>query len=155
MMNLRNPRPNPTLIVRGVSCTFAVIILSTSVTFLSISTPSYFARVSILISLSLATPSLATTGIAILRHKSEMENSSSSTIANQGHGFNQERRIIITVRTLVLPAPLVVLSCSIIAFLVVIIVHTLPTLTFWFASALHFVLQVHFIPYFFFFFCNI
>ncbi|KAF9031909.1 hypothetical protein BJ165DRAFT_1535259 [Panaeolus papilionaceus] len=136
---MRNPRSNPMLIVGGVSCIFAAIILSTSVTFLSIPTLSYFSRVSILVSLALATLSLATTGIAILRHKSEMEDSSSSSMTSQGHGFNQERKII-TARTLVLSAPLVLLSYSIIAFLVAIIAHTLPTLSFWFTSVVNFIL---------------
>ncbi|KAF9032637.1 hypothetical protein BJ165DRAFT_1356180 [Panaeolus papilionaceus] len=71
-----NSRLNPVLIVGGVSCIFAAIIPSTSVTFLPIPTFSYFSRASIFMSLALL--SLATTGIGILCHKSELKDSSSS-----------------------------------------------------------------------------
>ncbi|PPQ65741.1 hypothetical protein CVT24_011774 [Panaeolus cyanescens] len=135
---MMNPRSNPMLIVGGVSCIFAAIILSTSVTFLSMPSLSYFTRVSILVSLSLATLSLATTGIAILWNKSEIDASASSATSHSG-GVNQERKII-TARTLILSAPLVFLSYSIIAFLVAILSHALPTLSIWFFSALQFVL---------------
>ncbi|KAF9034522.1 hypothetical protein BJ165DRAFT_1409822 [Panaeolus papilionaceus] len=103
----------------------------------SIPSLSYFSRISILV--SFATLSLATTGIAFLHHKSEMEDSSSSSMASQMHRFNEEKRII-TVRNLVLSAPVVLLSYSIIAFLFAIITHTLPTLSFWFTSIVHFIL---------------
>ncbi|KAF9034561.1 hypothetical protein BJ165DRAFT_1533994 [Panaeolus papilionaceus] len=88
---------------------------------------------------SFATLSLVTTGIAFLHHKSEMEDSSSSSMASQMHRFNEEKRII-TVRNLVLSAPVVLLSYSIIAFLFTNIAHTLPKLFFWFTSIVHFVL---------------
>jgi len=87
------------VIIRACTCFVAVIVLSASVTFLSLSGFDSFSRFMAMVAIFFSAFSIAATVVAIFRHKTDSE------------------RPISYMRTVVLSLPLVLLVYSIIAFI--------------------------------------
>ncbi|KAJ7595978.1 hypothetical protein C8J56DRAFT_923679 [Mycena floridula] len=104
---LRNAAP--ILVIGASTCLMAAIVLSASVTFLSLPGMDNIARVVGFVAILFASFSMASTLVAILRYKADLERVVGDRMSGEGLMFLTQRSIIMSL-------PLVFLAYSIIAF---------------------------------------
>ncbi|KAF8804295.1 hypothetical protein BYT27DRAFT_6700590 [Phlegmacium glaucopus] len=111
---LRNA--TPTLVIGACTCLVAAIVLSASVTFISLPGLDPFSRTAGMVAIVFATFSMASTVVAIFRHKADLER----PISNVGI----EGMMVITRRTVILSLPLVFLAYSVLAVTTGIVLYS-------------------------------
>ncbi|KAF8179221.1 hypothetical protein BJ912DRAFT_855727, partial [Pholiota molesta] len=109
-------RQNSMVIIGACTCLVAAIVLSASVTFLSLPGLDSVARTAGMVAVVFATFSLVATGVAILRHKADLER----PISHVGI----EGLMVISRRTVALSLPMVFLAYALIGFLTGLILYT-------------------------------
>lgn len=110
----------PALVIGACTCLVAAIVLSASVTFLSLPGLDSIARIAGFVAILFASFSMASTLVAIFRHKADMD-----TISHLGG-----EGLVITRRTLVMSLPIVFLAYSIIGFITGIVLYSIRGVTF-------------------------
>jgi hypothetical protein len=108
--------PAPILIVGACTCLMAALVLSASVTFLSLPGLDGITRSASMVAVLFAAFAVAATGVAVLRHKADLER----PIAHVG----VEGIVGISRRTIALSLPLVFLAYSIIAFVAALTLYS-------------------------------
>ncbi|CAA7259460.1 unnamed protein product [Cyclocybe aegerita] len=106
---------SPMLIIGACTCLVAAIVLSASVTFLSLPGLDSVARTSGMVAVLFAAGAIAATGVAVLRHKADLERPVSRV--------GVEGIMIVTRRTMALSLPTVFLAYSLIAFVTGLVLY--------------------------------
>ncbi|PPQ77168.1 hypothetical protein CVT25_010796 [Psilocybe cyanescens] len=106
---------SPMVVIGACTCLVAAIVLSASVTFLSLPGLDSVARTAGMVAVLFAAFAMVATGVAVLRHKADMERPPNVGI----EGF-----MVISRRSVALSLPVVFLAYSIIAFISGIVLYT-------------------------------
>ncbi|KAF9476779.1 hypothetical protein BDN70DRAFT_949891 [Pholiota conissans] len=109
-------RSNSVIIIGACTCLVAAIVLSASVTFLSLPGLDNVARTAGMVAVVFATFSLVATGVAILRHKTDLERPISLV--------GIEGLMVISRRTVALSLPMVFLAYALIGVITGLILYT-------------------------------
>ncbi|KAH6908970.1 hypothetical protein BKA70DRAFT_1222523 [Coprinopsis sp. MPI-PUGE-AT-0042] len=104
-------------VVGACTCIAAAIILSASITFLSLQGLALLPRIAILVAIVFATLAMASTLVAVFKHKADVQRTSNV--------LDFEGNVGLTGRGIILSLPLVFLSYSLISFLTAIGIHTI------------------------------
>ncbi|KAJ3505857.1 hypothetical protein NLJ89_g7196 [Agrocybe chaxingu] len=106
---------SPMVIIGACTCLVAAIVLSASVTFLSLPGLDSVARTAGMVAILFAAGAIAATGVAVLRHKADLERPASRV--------GVEGIMIVTRRTMALSLPTVFLAYSLIAFVTGLVLY--------------------------------
>ncbi|KAF8967511.1 hypothetical protein BDZ97DRAFT_1755936 [Flammula alnicola] len=107
---------SPLIVIGACTCLVAAIVLSASVTFLALPGLDNVARTAGMVAVIFAAFSMVATGVAILRHKADMER----PISHVGI----EGLMVISRRTVALSLPMVFLTYSLIGFITAVVLYT-------------------------------